>query len=316
MAISAAHNTMSSEAPKPNPENIYKIPEAASRYELLRQIPPEIFRGYSDRIVDNIPNGGTIVDAGFGPGHILLDIARAGQPKNIQVVGIDNSAEMHRLLQEKIAREKDSPDNILLLQESLDEYFTNHPDSVDGIHFKAILHCFRDPIRALDAMDVGLRRGGVVITGHEASQTESRIERLYATSPNIDDPELEYLLGYYFELRSRMAYASGLPEKAFSLRRFPAGDSRRACEYFMSKGYQQVDTSTEDDLNFERAYTMQELLDSIKNGTFGVFRDGLDNDDISHLAEMVKRFAEKENIDMDKVRKIPARLQQHTLRKP
>lgn len=316
MVTSAEHNIMNNEALKLNPENIYQIPEAANRYELLRQIPREIFRGYSDRIVDKIPSGGTIVDAGFGPGHILLDIARVGQHKSIQVIGIDNSAEMHRLVQEKIAREIDTSNNILLLQESLDEYFANHPDSVDGIHFKAILHCFRDPIRALDAMDVGLRRGGVVITGHEASQTESRIERLYATSPNIDDPELEYLLGYYFELRSRIAHASGLPEKAFSLRRFPAGDSRRACEYFMSKGYQQVDTSTEDDLNFERVYTIQELLDSIKNGTFGVFRDGLDSNDMSNLAEMVNRFAEKENIDMGKVRKIPARLQQYTLRKP
>lgn len=301
--------------PEPNPENIYKIPDAANRYELLRQIPRGVLERYSNKIVANIPDGGTVVEAGFGPGHLLLDIARAGQSKNIKVIGIDNSAEMHRLVQEKL-KEETSPDNILLLQESLDEYFVSHPGSVDGIHFKAILHCFRDPIRALDAMDIALRSGGVIITGHEASQTESRIERLYETSPNIDDPELEYLLGYYFELRSRMAYSSGLPEKAFSLRRFPAGDSSQACEYFISKGYQQVDTSIKDELNFERSYTMQELLDSIKNGTFGVFRDGLNSNDINNLAEMVKKFAEKENIDMNKVRKIPARWQQNTLRKP
>lgn len=306
---------MSVEQPKEDSkENVYKQPVVANKYELLRSVPEAVFEEYAERMVDQIPENGKVVDAGFGPGHILIDLARVGEGKNLQVTGIDSSAEMHKLVKEKMSGL--SIGNINLVQEEMRLYFSNNPDSLDAIHFKAILHCIQDQEDTLDAMDSALHSGGLIITGHESSQTESRIERLYETSPNIDDPELESVVDYYFSLREELARETGLTEKRFEQRKFPAGDSRHASQYFLNKGYSFVSVSGEKDMNFERKYTIGELVDCIKNGTFGVFRDGLTPDDMSHLAQKVAEYVSEKNIDQDNIRKIPARMQQYILRKP
>lgn len=306
---------MSAEQPNEGgKENVYMQPVVASNYELLRSVPEVVFEEYADRIVAQIPSDGKVVDAGFGPGHILINLAKAGKEKGIQVVGIDSSQEMYRLVDERMLGL--SIENVSLVHEEMRSYFLSNSDSLDAIHFKAILHCIQDQEGTLDAMDSALYSGGLIITGHEASQTESRIERLYETSPNIDDPELESVLDYYFKLRDDLATKTNLSEKKFELRKFPAGDSRSAAQYFLSKGYSLVSTSGESDMNFERKYTIGELIDCIRNGTFGVFRDGLSQTDMDYLAQSVGEYVLKNGINQSNVRKIPARMQQYILRKP
>lgn len=303
----------SNESPESNPVNVYQLEEAAQGYELLRHIPEETFKEYGGKIINHVPEGGTVLDAGYGPGHILLELAREGKAKNIHVVGIDNSSEMHRLLEEKIHARNESFQNLELVEEDIINYLFKHPNSLDCIHFKAILHCFRDPKSVLDAIDQALKSGGIVVTGHEISQTEAGIEQL---PTEINDPELADMLDYYFKLRANLAEATGNSEKKFTQRVFPAGDSANARDYFLKKGYEEITSSEAGDLNFERTYTLLELLNSIQHGTFGVFRDGLSEEDRVNLTDSLKKFAEEKNMDLMKVRKIPARLQQFAVRKP
>jgi len=294
--------------------NIYEHKEIADNYGLLREIPQSIFDAYALKIVDSSPSHGAILDAGFGVGTIIDGISKAqiSRNKGIDVYGIDSSASMKDIASKRLVR---IANNATLIQDDLINYLSNKPEYFDIIHFKAILHCFPNPTQVIDAIDTALKPNGLVITGHEESQTEARIERLYRACPRVDDRELEYLLGYYFELRSKLAYKESDMGKTFSMRQFPAGDSSIACDYFATKGYTSYISSLDNEMEFTRKYSLGEVLMSIRLGSFGVFRDGLTDRDMEWLYMELTNFCNKRNIDLQKIHEVPARLRQYQIRK-
>lgn len=281
----------------------------SEEYELLRSIPDKVFYEYSLRVLKNAPKGGVILDAGFGPGHILANIALANKKLNFKakIIGIDNSLKMHELTSEELEKRKIS--DVELVNKHLVKFLKSNKAKFDVIHFKAILHCFGKPIEVLEAMNYALKPGGCIVTGHEESQTESRIERLYRVCPKVADEETEVIFGRYFELRAEIG-------KEFNLRRFPAGDSIHVGNYFISKGYKKKYISDNKEMEFRKSYNLRHVVNCFRDGTFGVFRDNLSEKEIAILYNEIIDFCEKLKIDLNKKKVILARLRQLCFRKP
>jgi len=51
-----------------------------------------LYRTVANRVVENLPTGGAVLDVGTGPGRLLVELAR--RRPDVRVVGIDPSADM------------------------------------------------------------------------------------------------------------------------------------------------------------------------------------------------------------------------------
>lgn len=168
----------------------------------------------------------------------------------------------------------------------------------DIVHFKAILHCFKNPEKALDKIKSLTKSGGYIITGHENSQVEDRIEQIFKNK--IDDKELELLFEYYFSLRVNL-------KKSFLWRKYPAGDAQNAVDYLCkNKNFKLVKIISNKKMSWARSYSLNDLLYSVEHGTYNVFNAGLTPSDRTYLSKKMLEFSIQHKIDLKKERKIPA----------
>ena len=98
--------------------------------------PPEIRytlrRHYLKRIIDSIPQGGTIVDFGCGPGWLAILLAKCGAK---HVIGIDNAPAQIKIALKKAADAGQS--------EKIDFFDTVDPETLrqaDAVVIHGVLH--------------------------------------------------------------------------------------------------------------------------------------------------------------------------------
>src|SRR3989344_5285 len=179
-------------------------------YNILKEVPLYIRRNYAKTILSFTKQNQSILDAGFGSGSILIPLVEKN--KFAKIYGIDYSKPLFNSVSKEIRNKaKLHFGNILNLRETY-----------DVVHFKAILHCFDNPEKALDKLASLVKLNGLIITAHEKSQIEDRIEQI--SFNKIDDKELELMIGHYFVLRKNIG-------KPFILRKYPAGNCLNAIEY-------------------------------------------------------------------------------------
>ncbi len=187
----------------------YDRPDTVAHYDLLRTIPDQTKKRYAELVLQAM-GGESILELGFGTGNVLIPMSQLGPEK--EIVGLDKSPEMMALVQPKVA------DNVQLVSGSLTELNR----SFDALHFKAMLHCIDNPHKMIQDMIQAVKPGGLIITSHEYSLTEDRIEQLFQYCAQ-QDQEVEQVFQHYFQLRQDIS-------KPFAMREFPAGDSSKTCE--------------------------------------------------------------------------------------
>ena len=289
--------------------NIYKDEKVVAKFGLLRAIPESVTKAYADTILRLVPKGGSILEAGFGTGELLTALSM----KINNVVGVDISEPMIQKTKQLFG--ETCP--CTLIESNLFEYLRDRKEVFDVIHFKAILHCIEKPEELLSLMHSALKLGGYIITGHEESQIEARIEALYNIYPKVNDPDYEVAMGDYFEQRDMLAHLFHDSSKSFLRRTYPAGDSTNALNFFLRKyGYKHIERKENKDLSFIRNYTLKDFLETIYYGTFGVFRTGLTEEDRKTLYTKLKTFFNENRIDIQKERSTPAKLKILAAQKP
>ncbi len=262
--------------------NTYNLKSTVQSYDLLRDIPLKTRQAYAESLLQII-TGPKVLELGFGTGNVLIPMSHLAQDKNI--VAVDQSPEMLARVEPHVAG------NVQLISGSL----TDLEGTFDAVHFKAILHCVDNPWEMITDMIQSVKPGGLIITSHEFSLTEDRIEQLFHYFAQ-QDSDVDFVFQRYFQLRQEI-------NKPFQHREFPAGDSCRIVKHFESTGTCSLEQSIQpDDLRFERQITIQDILTCIRLGTFGVFYDGLTEMERMYLYAELQDICITSNIDIAKQR--------------
>ena len=255
-------------------------------YNILRAIPEKIKTEYIKQILSFSKKGDKILDIGFGSGLILIPLSKLN--KTAEIHGIDYSKPLFSKVSKQVQK-----NTIVHFGDIL-----KFKKTFDIVHFKAILHCFDDPEKALDKIKSFVNPGGYVITGQENSQIEDRIEQIFKNK--IDDKELELLFEYYFTLRVNL-------NKPFFWRKYPSGDAENAVNYICKdKDFKLIKTISNKKMFWIRKYSLNELLYSFRHGTFNVFNSGLTEKDKTLIYKKMLDFAKLHKMDLKKERQIPA----------
>jgi len=279
-------------------QHTYKRKDSVKKYDLLRDVPKNVKEEFA-KIILNESKNKSILDLGFGTGNILISLVKLN--KSSKIYGIDNSGEMISFVKNKISKE------IILFKGDLNQFKKKY-GLVDVLHFKAILHCIDKPEVMIDKIINSVSIGGLIITSHEVSQTEDRIEQIFDYT-RIDDPEVEIIFEKYFRLRTDIG-------KPFVSRKFPAGNSDRVVDYFLKTKKCSLVKSVEDkNLFWKREIKILDLLESIKFGTFGVFFDSLSQENRNYIYVELKKFCEEKNININKKRLLPCKFKINILRR-
>jgi len=208
----------------------------------------------------------------------------------------------------KVKKYIGSNSNVILHLGTLGTLLKKEKIKFNIIHFKALLHCISEPEKEMDLIANSLFPGGYLITGHEISQTEDRIEQLFRYK-KIDDKDVESIFKFYFKLRKKIG-------KPFIKRKYPAGNSWNACLYFIKKrNFRLVKEISNNKLTWKRIIRINDILIAIREGTFGVFYNGLTKKDRHFLYIELLRFAEKNKININNPRVIPAKYKIYILQK-
>ncbi len=256
------------------------------QYEILRLFPKSIQKEYASQAIGLTRDGDNILDVGFGSGLFLIPLLNLNS--KAEIYGIDYSEKMYEAVS-KYVKDKTR----IILGDVL-----KFKGQYSIVHFKAILHCFNSPEKALNKIKSLSKPGGYIITGDENSQIEDRIEQIF-NSPIIDK-DLELLFEYYFSLRVNL-------KKPFVQRKYPAGDATKAVEYICAdKKFTLFKIISNKALSWKRKYQLNDLLYSIKEGTYNVFSAGLSSEDRDFIYKKMSEFAQKHELNMTKVRSIPA----------
>ena len=160
------------------------------QYNLLRDIPEVVQTSYAKVLLRLAKQNQSIIDVGFGSGLCLLPLVKNNS--HAILYGIDYSK---TLFDDVAIQIKDKAK--LFFQDVYE-----HKGLYDVIHFKAILHCFEKPEKALKRIMSLSKPGGYIVTGHEHSQIEDRIEQIFDVA--VHDKDLEFIFEYYFTLRTNM----------------------------------------------------------------------------------------------------------------
>jgi ubiquinone/menaquinone biosynthesis C-methylase UbiE len=256
------------------------------QYEILRLFPESVQKEYVSQVISLSKDGDSILDIGFGSGLFLIPLANLN--KKAEIHGIDYSKKMYEAVSKLVNNKaKIFFGDILKFK-----------GSYNIVHFKAILHCFDFPEKALDKIKSLSKKGGYIVTGDENSQIEDRIEQIF-NSP-IVDKDLELLFEYYFSLRVNLG-------KPFIERKYPAGNATKAVEYICrDKKFTLLKVISNKALSWERKYQLNDLLYSIRYGTYNVFAAGLSLKDRDFIYMKMSKFAEEHKLNMTKKRSIPA----------
>lgn len=256
------------------------------QYEILRTLPESIQNEYAAEILKLAKKDEKILDVGYGSGLFIIPASKLN--KDAVLYGIDYSKTLHDAVTKSLGNKA-----AVILGDLLE--FTG---SFEVIHFKAILHCFDKPEETLDKIRSLSKPGGYIVTGHEDSQIEDRIEQLFNNT--IIDPDLELLFEYYFSLRFNMG-------KPFMRRKYPAGDATVAVNYICNNTKFTLEKRISNEkLSWERTYCLNDLLYSIQFGTFNVFSVGLRSEERNVLYTRMLEFSNKHGLDMKRERRIPA----------
>lgn len=264
-------------------------------YDLLKEVPLHIRRAYAKIILRYGKPKQKLIDLGFGSGSILIPLAELN--KNLEIHGIDYSKKLFKFVKNKIGKKAILTNgDILKLNE---EY--------DIVHFKAILHCFQDPQKALDKISDLVDSGGIIITGHENSQLEDRIEQIF--KHKINEEELELLINFYFDQRKNMG-------KSFLGRKFPAGNSKNAVDYLCrNRDFKLIKIIKSKNLEWNREFRLEDLIYAIKNRTYKVFDENISKKENEIIVKKMIEFSIENKIDLKKKRHIPASFVIYLLKK-
>lgn len=264
-------------------------------YNILKEVPLRIRRNYARVILSFAKPKQSILDAGFGSGSILIPLAQ--ENRLAEIVGIDYSKPLFN----SVSREIKNKAKIFL------EDILKFSGEYDIVHFKAILHCFHNPKRALDKLASLTKQQGLIITAHENSQIEDRIEQIFANG--IADEELELLLEYYFALRTNLG-------KPFIWRKYPAGNSKNAVAYLCKNNkFKLIKKIQGKSLSWNRKFKLSDLFYSIRNRTYKVFDEGLTKRENDFILEKMTKFSRAHKIDLSKERFVPANFEIYVLKK-
>jgi ubiquinone/menaquinone biosynthesis C-methylase UbiE len=278
----------------------YSRKKVVDKYSLVRTNSKSVMEEYAKKVISYSKKGDKILEIGFGTGALLIPLSELSN--NLEILGVDKSKNMVLKVQKQIgAKAKLYSGTLLSLSKKLNTRF-------NIIHFKAILHCIKNPEKELDLIANSISPGGYLITGHEISQPEDRLEQIFNYT-EIDDPETELIFEYYFKLRTEI-------NKPFPSRKFPAGDSWNTCEYLIKKsGFKLIEEVSDKKISWIKKFKINDILMAIKEGTFGVFYDGLNQGERNFLYKQLVHFTKKNKIDIDKTRIVPARYKIYILKK-
>jgi ubiquinone/menaquinone biosynthesis C-methylase UbiE len=278
---------------------IYSRKIAQEKYNLIRNIPYKVMKNYAQIILNFATKNSSILDIGFGTGQLLIPLSFLNQESKI--FGIDKSKHMCNLVKKLVG------DKANLVNGDINKTLKQNT-KYNIVHFKALLHCLQNPYKSLNIIADSVMDNGYLITGHEISQTEDRLEQIF-NYKNIDSPEIEIIFEYYFRLRSDY-------KKPFYSRVFPAGDSWKACKYLIkTKGFSFIRNISNKNLSWNRKIKIKDILDSIKLGTFGVFYNNLTDFDRKKIYDDMIYFVKKHNINLYKTHNIPAKFNLSILKK-
>lgn len=266
---------------------IYKTMEPET-YDILRNIPARVGNEYARQILSLTKPNDTVLDAGFGSGSILIPLAKLNNNINT-IVGIDHC----KFFFDQVGRVVENVTNVKLFNQDLLLLREKH----DVIHFKALLHCFQNPERMINQLIDHVKPRGYLITGHEVSQWEDRLEQLFKTQ--IHSQDLELLLEYYFTLRMNL-------HKPFYWRKFPAGDSSHIVDYLSQKKFKLVKTITNVDLSWYRQFRLYDVLAAIRDGTYHVFAQNLSGKERKKIYQKLIDFTNVHNMKLNNPISIPA----------
>jgi len=192
-------------------------------YSVLRFVPKKVTKNYAKVILKYARNG-SILELGFGTGELLKNLAELSRGRNL-IFGVDKSKNMFFYTRKILKEMGIAYQNVILHRGTLNSLIKKFKIKFNVIHFKALLHCISNPEKEMDLMSDFLLNGGYIITGHEISYIEDRIEQLFKYK-KIEDREVEDIFKFYFKLREKIG-------KPFIKRKYPAGDSRNAAFYFI-----------------------------------------------------------------------------------
>lgn len=263
-------------------------------YNILKEVPLNIRREYAKIILKYGKPNQKILDAGFGSGSILIPLAE--QNHSSKIYGIDYS----KLLFNSVSKEINEKAKLYLMD------IMSHKSIYDIVHFKAILHCFNNPEKILDKLTSLVKPNGLIITAHENSQVEDRIEQIF--NHRVDDRELELLLEYYFMLRDSIG-------KTFVLRKYPAGNCRNAVKYLCKKrGFKVIRKIQSKKLYWNRKFRLADLIYSIKNRTYKVFDENITDRENKIILNKMLRFSRINKINLKKNRFVSANFEIYILK--
>lgn len=272
----------------------YERKIVVENYNLLRDIPDAVMSEYAKVILNYSKEGDNILDLGFGTGSVLIPLSKT--TKKINLFGIDSSKEMCKKI------------NLMNIKAKIIHgTIENIRETMDIIHFKAILHCISEPERELEKISKHLRIGGHLITGHEFSQTEDRLEQIFKYS-NLDDSEIEDIFRKYFSIRDKMG-------RSFVGRKFPAGDASKVSNLLCKKNFELIKKINNPTLSWKRKVTICELMYAIKEGTFGVFYNGLSMKERNNIYTELMAYAKEKKMDINKERILPCKIELFILKK-
>lgn len=278
-------------------KHTYTQKEVVKNYDLLRDLPEVIKLSYAKTLLD-IVGKKSILDLGFGTGNVLIYLAKLN--KLATIYGVDDSAEMFLATKQKLGGDPN------LFCGKLSDFVKKY-SKVDYLHFKAMLHCLKNSEELIDKIINSIKVGGAIITSHEISQTEDRIEQLFDYS-GIIDKEVDSVFQKYFRLRSEM----NLP---FTTRKFPAGNSDYVSDYLLETGRFKKEQIPNENLSWKRVVRIIDILEATKKGTFGVFFDGISKNNREQIYAKLILFCTNNRIDIHKNRLLSCNFKINFLRK-
>ncbi|MAH07131.1 hypothetical protein CMI38_02680 [Candidatus Pacearchaeota archaeon] len=280
-------------------ENIYLDKKVVELYGLSRIIPDTILREYCAQIVSQT-SPKSLCDIGFGKGSTLIPFS---EYLDIDVYGIDSSEEMSKAVYGELSR-RELKATIITGDAHLLPSFLN---PLDLIHTKAVTHIPSNPFNFLSCISESVKNNGYLVIGREDSQPEDNLENIgkYGLN-NSEDPILKEFYRTYFQMREEDG-------KPFIRPDMPAGDYDNAVKYLIEKGFVfETEISTP---FWNKEITLNEIIESIRNGTFTVFRQGCTPRDMEQHAELMKNYCLNNEYSLHETRSYPARLKATILKK-
>lgn len=156
------------------------------------------YRQLAREAAQHLPEGGTLVDVGTGPGYVAIEVARLVAGRGCRIIGLDLSQAMLTVAAENAAAQ--GLGEAIAWRHGDAKAMPFDRDTIDCIVSSGSLHHWADPGRVFDEMARVLAPGGACVV-RDSKRLQRPLPRLFARLIGLTLPA-DFRIHYWNSIRS------------------------------------------------------------------------------------------------------------------